>query len=143
MIMRFIDSELPKWTTKEREPKVIGEVTVSGTEYWIGDDQDCKKKDEPSIAKKELRWTVMTTTQKKIAGNKEKTLTEEQKRGNKIHEILSMIVTVADVDTAIERYCKRNKVSDEEQQQLREQIGKIVNGEETKKFFEKLEGKKN
>lgn len=136
MIMRFIDSELPKWTTKEKEPKVIGEVTVSGTEYWIGDDQDCKKKDEPSIAKKELRWTVMTTTQKKIAGDKEKTLTEEQKRGNKIHEILSMIVTVADVDTAIERYCKRNKVADEEKQQLREQIDKIVNGEETKKFFD-------
>lgn len=56
-------------------------------------------------------------------------------RGTQMHELLSMIGSIEDSHNAVEMYCKRNKLADNEKEELMAMLDGMLKQEQVSKFF--------
>ena len=119
--------------------------------YAIGENTSSLKSEEPSkaITPHQLEGVVYPDWSNRIAiAEQSKAVfnnieTPAIRRGNQIHELLSLIESSNDVDTALEKYLHLNPTTPEDEGELKTLAHKLMQHESTKQFFLPEYGCKN
>ncbi|MCR4811433.1 MAG: UvrD-helicase domain-containing protein [Bacteroidales bacterium] len=117
--------------------------TESGEQYLFGEDheREAKKSEEEKERIVTLENISFPSYAERIRyarhANEEATTSKEQEFGTLVHETLAMTDHAGDVERAVERQAKRQKLDEETKERVRQMAEQAVNGEESRRFFAK------